>query len=153
MVTLALAAALALPANGVLVPAKSLGGIQLGATQAEVRAAWGDRFGRCRSCSLPTWYFTYRPFTRSGAAVAFRRGRVVAVYTLWRPRGWRSREGLRLGEPSHRVTAVYGPLRRHECRSYSALNLRGGRAVTRFFVAAESVWGFALSRPGVLACP
>ena len=148
-----LAAALALPANGVLVPGTSLGGVALGASQAEVRAAWGSRFGRCLSCSLPTWYFTYRPFTRPGAAIRFRNGRVDAVYTIWRPRGWRTRQGLRLGERSHRITAIYGPLARRACGSYDALTQPGTTADTHFFVVADRVWGFGLSRPGARLCP
>ena len=152
MFAVVVAAVLALPQQGVLVPGKNLGGIRLGPTQTQVRPAWGSRFGRCLSCGLPTWYFTYRAFTQRGAAVAFRNGRVVAVYTLWSPRGWRTRQGLRLGEASHRITAIYGPLRRHECGAYYALTLPAEGAVTQFFVAAERVWGFGLSRPGVRVC-
>jgi hypothetical protein len=152
VIALAVAAALALPPAGVLVPGRSLGGIELGTTQAEVRAAWGARFGRCRSCPLPTWYFTYRPFTQPGAAVEFRNGRVVSVYTVWRPRRWRTRNGLRLGDPAARITALFGPLRRHTCGEHYALTLRGRNAVTVFTVVDDRLWAFALSRPGRPVC-
>ena len=92
-----LASALALPARlpvqGVVVPGTSLGGVHLGATRAAVRAAWGTTYGRCRGCRDETWYFTYRKFTAQGAGVSFRSGRVVALFTLWAPPGWRTSRG------------------------------------------------------------
>src|SRR5512135_1191314 len=66
-----------LPRRGELVAGVSLGGVRLGATEAEVRNAWGNRFVRCPSCSVLTWYYTY-PDDAVGAAVAFRHGKVVA---------------------------------------------------------------------------
>ena len=149
---LVLAAALALPQPGVLVPGRSLGGIELGATQADVRATWGSRFGRCRSCALPTWYFTYRSFTQQGAAVEFRNGRVVSVYTVWQPRGWRTREGLRLGDRAARITAIYGALRRRECGDYYVLTMRARNVVTAFAVVDDRLWAFSLSRPARPVC-
>ncbi len=152
MVALVVAAALALPQHGVLAPGRTLGGLEVGATQAEVRAAWGTRFGRCRGCALPTWYFTYRAFTQPGAAVEFRNGRAVSVYTVWRPPGWRTREGLRIGDDAARITATYGPLRRHECGDYYVLTMRGPNVVTGFAVVDERLWAFSLSRPGRPVC-
>jgi hypothetical protein len=137
-------AAAAPPKAGVFVPGRSLGGLRLGMTQAQVRAAWGTTFGRCRNCRLPTWYFTYAPFAPEGAGVEFRRGRVDAIFTLWSPAGWRSTRGLRLGDPEVRITALYGPLSRAECGSYHALLLPRGRVVSAFYVADERVWGFGL---------
>ena len=54
-------AAAAAPRAGIVVPGKSLGGLSLGATTAQVRSAWGSRFGVCRDCRVQTWYFNYRP--------------------------------------------------------------------------------------------
>src|SRR5919202_255612 len=93
-----LALALALPQHGVLVPGRSLGGLRLGATRAEVRTAWGASYGRCRGCADETWYFTYRAFTPQGAGVSFRSGRAVALFTLWSPPGWRTSRGLTIGD-------------------------------------------------------
>jgi hypothetical protein len=150
----ALAAALALtplaaaapPQAGTFAPGRSLGGLRLGMTEAQVKAAWGTRFGRCRNCAAPTWYFTYTAFAPEGAGVEFRRGRAAAIFTLWSPEGWRTTRGLRLGEPEARITAVYGPLSRVECDSYHALLLPRGRVVSAFYVASGRVWGFGLLR-------
>jgi hypothetical protein len=140
----ALPAAQAAPSRGVIVPGRSLGGLELGATKAEVRAAWGSRFGRCRSCARETWYFNFRPFDQKGLGVEFRDGRVAALYTLWRPEGWRTREGVSLGEHVARVTEVYGPLTRQECGAYYALVRPGRRAITAFYVSDERLWAFGL---------
>jgi hypothetical protein len=134
----------AAPTRGVLVPGTSLGGVELGATKAEVRAAWGSRFGRCRSCARETWYFNFRPFDPKGLGVEFRRGRVAALFTLWQPDGWHTPEGLRLGEHVARATEVYGPLTRRECGGYYALVLPARAAITAFYVVGERLWAFGL---------
>jgi len=149
---LLLAAAVALPQNGVVDPGRSLGGLRLGATAAGVRAAWGGDFGHCRGCGRTTWYFTYRRYAAQGAGVELRGGRVAALFTLWSPAGWHTRQGLRIGDPSSRIGALYGPVARRTCRSYYALVLRQGAAVTAFYVVDEKVWGFGLSRPEVPVC-
>jgi len=43
---LAAPAAAAPPRKGVFAPGRSLGGLRLGMTPAQVRAAWGSSFGR-----------------------------------------------------------------------------------------------------------
>lgn len=111
------AAAAAPPHSGLFVPGASLGGLRLGITPAQVSSAWGARHGACRGCPAPTWYFTYRPFTQQGAAVEFRQGRAAALFTLWSPPGWRTPNGLSLGDPAARVTQLYGPLPRLQCVS------------------------------------
>jgi hypothetical protein len=149
---LAAALAFALPQHGVLVPDKSLGGVGLGTTPTEVRTAWGSFYGVCRGCPDATWYFTYRPFTSVGAAVTFRAGRAIALFTLWAPPGWRTSRGLTIGEPEARVTAVYGALPRVECGAYSALIETRSGTTTAFYVRDGRVWGFGLSRAAVPAC-
>jgi hypothetical protein len=146
------AAQAAPPKAGLLVPGKSLGGLKLGATQAQVRAAWGTGFGRCRGCSHPTWYFNYAPFSPKGAGVEFRRGRAAAIFTLWSPPGWRTPKGLRMGDEEARITALYGALTRSECGTYSALLLQQPAGVTAFYVAGGRLWGFGLLRPQVPEC-
>jgi hypothetical protein len=152
VVAVLLAATLALPGGGAVDPGRSFGGMRLGTTAAAVRRGWGDDFGRCRGCRFPTWYFTYARYAPQGAGVELRQGRVAALFTLWSPPGWHTRQGLRIGDPSLRVGELYGPLERRECRGYYALLLRGPRAVTSFYVAEEKVWGFGLSRPSVPVC-
>jgi hypothetical protein len=134
------------PQAGLFDPGRGLGGLRLGMTGGQVKAAWGSRFGRCRSCPRPTWYFNYRSFSPRGAGVEFARGRVSALFTLWSPRGWRTRRGLHLGDDAGRITELYGPLARAECGVYTAHLLRRGRTVSVFYETGDRVWAFALLR-------
>jgi hypothetical protein len=137
------------PRAGLIVPGKSLGGLELGATRARVRTAWGTRYGVCRDCRAQTWYFNLRPFEPQGAGVTFRKGRAVALFTMWSPPGWRTTQGLRIGDPEFRIEAVYGALVRVGCGRYSALTLPGRGGTTSFYVVDEQVWGFGLSLGGL----
>jgi hypothetical protein len=158
--TAAVVLALALPAGalaappreGVFVPGRSLGGLRLGMTPAQVRTAWGATFGRCRDCPTPTWYFNFAPFAPQGAGVEFRRGRVDAVFTLWSPLGWHTTRGLKIGDEERRVTDLHGGMNRSECGSYHVLLQPRGRAVSAFYVVNGRVWGFALLRAPSRPC-
>jgi hypothetical protein len=146
-------AAAAPPNEGVLVPGRSLGGVSLGMTSAQVRDEWGSRYGVCRDCGArTTWYFNRIRFRPEGAGVELRNGRVVAAFTLWKPAGWRTPDGLQLGDPEARITEVYGALTRVECGGYSALTMPRKQAVTVFYVFDRSLWGFGLTRPDALVC-
>jgi hypothetical protein len=146
-------AAAAPPKTGVLVPGRSLGGVSLGMTPAQVRAEWGSRHGVCRDCGArTTWYFNRERFHPQGTGVELRGGRVVAVFTLWKPPGWRTSAGLVLGEPEARITETYDALTRVECGGYAALTMRTSRAVTAFYVYEGRLWGFGLGRPDALVC-
>lgn len=140
------------PRNGVFVPGASLGGLRIGMTPSQVRAAWGSTYGRCRNCRELTWYFNYAPFSPQGAGVEFRRGRVAAVFTLWSPAGWATSRGLRIGDAEARVTEVYGGLSRSECGTYHVLLLPRGRVVSAFYVVDGRVWGFGLLRAPSRPC-
>jgi hypothetical protein len=142
---LAVALALALPQNGVLVPGRSLGAVRLGMTQPQVEKAWGTHYGRCRNCTRTTWYFNYEKFHAQGAAVRFRRKRVDAVWTLWKPEGWHV-GGLALGAPAPAVTGRFGALVTIPCGSYEARVLTRGAVTTAFYVYGGKLWGFGLSR-------
>ena len=133
-------------------PGKRLGGLSLGATRADVRAAWGARHGVCRDCRLETWYFNFRKFEPQGVGVSFRKGRAVALFTMWGPPGWRTDRGLRIDDPEIRIAGLYGTLFRVECGTYSAVTFQPSRVVTSFYVVNERVWGFGLSRPGQSVC-
>ena len=91
-----------------LVPGRSLGGLELGATKAEVERAWGRAYGVCRGCRRETWYFNYYAFEPRGAAVELERGRVVAIFTVYSPGGWRTSRGLAVGDSGSRVRSLYG---------------------------------------------
>ena len=140
------------PRVGILVPGRSLGGVRLGASPARVTRAWGRRNGVCRGCRVRTWYFNYRLFRPQGAGVEFRRGRVSALFTLWSPHGWRSSDGIAIGDPISRVTGRYDGLAETRCRGYAAYALSGPRATTWFYGARGLVYGFGLSRAGTRAC-
>jgi hypothetical protein len=148
---LATAAAAKPPPAGVLLPGRSLGGLRLDMTPAQVRAAWGSDFGRCRSCPRTTWYYNYASFRPKGAGVEFRAGRVAAVFTLWAPASWHTPGRLRIGDPAARVTGLYGALPQVRCGGYDALTMHG-RTTTSFYIREDKVWGFGLSRAGVPVC-
>ena len=146
------AALAAPPSAGVLVPGTSLGGVRLGVTKAAVERLWGRAYGVCRGCAAETWYFNYYAFQPRGAGVEFRAGRVVAVFTLYEPAGWRTTKGLVLGDPEARITSLYGSLLRHECGGYSALVLPGRNVRSVFYVLDDRLWAFGLARAGLPLC-
>jgi hypothetical protein len=146
------AAAGAPPGAGVLVPGRSLGGIELGSTKAEVERRWGRAYGVCRGCAQETWYFNYYAFQPRGAGVEWRQERVAAVFTLYQPLGWRTTKGVELGDRVSRITGAYGPLEIRRCRGYTAHVLPARNATTVFYVQRDRLWAFGLSRPGVPVC-
>lgn len=152
VLVLAAPAAARLPRAGTLVPGRSLGGVRLGESQAAVRASLGSFFGRCSGCRRPTWYFTYRPFTRRGLAVEFAGGRVSGVYTVWRPAGWHAPRQLRFGSTPLAVHVLVGPTRSVTCRGYEALVHDTARASTAYYLYAGRLWGFGLFRRGAAPC-
>ena len=133
-------------------PEVALGGLRLGMSAADVRRAWGSRFGLCRDCPQRTWYFNYAQFEPQGAGVSFRSGRVAAVFTIWAPDGWRTNRGLRIGDDVSRATLLHRGLIRVNCGTYYALTSNGRTAVTSIYVHDEKVWGFGLSRPRERVC-
>jgi hypothetical protein len=142
----------ALPLQGVLISGKSLAGVALGDSRADVLAAWGSRFTACGGCDLTTWYFTY-PRMPVGAGVMFDAGgQVVAVFTLGQPLGWKTQEGLKLGADVHDLTAMYdAPSMAYKaCVGFSALSVRRGGVVTSILTQAEQV--FALTVPKRTVC-
>ena len=135
-----------------MAPGTSLGGLSLGATRGQVEHTWGRAYGRCRSCSRPTWYFNSFAFRPEGAGATFRNGRVSALFTLWSPPGWHTTRGVAIGDDIARVTAVYGALQRVTCGSYEALTLPLRGTTTAFYIVDAKVWGFALLGRGEPVC-
>jgi hypothetical protein len=140
------------PKRGELVPGRSLGGVTLGMTKKQVLAEWGQRHGVCRNCPRKTWYFNYKPFTPEGTGVVFEQGRVVHAFTVWQPPGWRTPEGLELGDNSSEASRVYGSLDRRQCTFYYALLQPGRRAQSVFYVFEDEIWGFGLTTPHASPC-
>ncbi|MEO5576339.1 MAG: hypothetical protein ABIR67_10090 [Gaiellaceae bacterium] len=149
---LAVPAAAAPPGAGVLIPGRSLGDVELGATKAEVERLWGRAYGVCRGCPRETWYFNYYAFQPRGAGVEWRDGRAVAVFTIYQPLSWRTPKGLKLGDAASQITGSYGPMKRQDCAGYSVYLLAGRNATTAFYVLGERLWAFGLSRPSVPLC-
>jgi hypothetical protein len=145
-------AASAPPQRGLFVTGKSMGGVSIGMTKAQVVRAWGERHGVCRRCPRTTWYFNYRPFEPQGAGVVFLRGRVVRAFTVWQPRGWRTASGLTLGDEAGRIGELEGPFLERDCGRYTALVVPTGRVQTIFYVYEERLWGFGLARTGATPC-
>ncbi len=148
----ALPAAAAPPGAGVLVPGRSLGGLQLGATKAEVEQRWGRAYGVCRNCVFETWYFNYYAFQPRGVSVEWRQGRVVGLFTIYQPLGWRTHEGPRAERPrlpDHRHVRAAEDVR---LRRLLRADAHPRNTVTAFYVLGDRLWAFGLSRPSVALC-
>ena len=145
LVALAAPAVAAAPAKGVFVPGESLGGVELGMTKAEVRAEWGSKFGVCRNCAHQTWYFNLKPFEPQGAGVELRRGRVGRVFTVWRPLGWRTAEGLELGAQLDELRGAVPGLQVRPCEGYTAYVDDASGATSVYYVFRGRLWGFGLT--------
>jgi|GEM_PF-1155335 len=149
---LASTAAAALPRTGTLVAGRSLAGVRLGATEAQVRALLGDSYGVCRGCVRPTWYYNLQPFDTHGLGVEFTRGRVSAVYTIMEPPGWLGPKNIVLGGNSGEVTTAAGPLVVVTCPGYDAWVADGKHARTVYYILNDILWGFGLMRPHADPC-
>ena len=145
-------AAYAPPRAGVFVPGESLGGVRLGMTQEEVLAAWGEQHGVCKDCRIPTWYFNYKPFDPQGTGVIFDKGKVVQAFTVWRPTGWKTSDGLFLAADASDVARIYGSLDKRQCTGYGALLIPEKRATSVFYVFRDKIWGFGLMKPDASPC-
>jgi hypothetical protein len=147
----------ALPRTGVLVSGRSLAGVKLGDTMAQVRALWGagQHLARCEGCEPAIWYYTYPTGDPVGAGVQFGSGRVVAVFTLGSPAGWHTETGIKVGQVLQNPFSVATPDTSvwRNCTGYSAKSTRTTPdAVTSILTQGASVYGFALTRPSVSPC-
>ena len=145
-------AAADLPQAGALVPGRSLGGVRLGESASDVRAALGTFYGACRFCSRHTWYFTYQRFGKEGLAVELERNRVSAVYTLWRPAGWHAPRRLQLGATPLAVHRRAHATRTITCHGYDVLVRDTARTRTAYYLFDGKLWGFGLFRHGASPC-
>ncbi len=140
------------PTGGAFTPGQSLAGVELGMTSKEVKEAWGLQHGVCRDCEETTWYFNEQPFQPQGMGVTFEHGRVVHAFTVWKPEGWVTPEGLALGAPAGEIGATYGELAEIDCGDYLALVDNDPDATSAFYVYEEEVWGFGLLTRGRSPC-
>lgn len=143
----------ALPQKAVLVPGKSLAGVRLGDSEQRVLSLWGADYTTCDFCRLDTWLYTYEAPNAVGAAVSFLKGRVVAVFTLGTPIGWRSTDGLKLGEFADRIDAVHPDLPWKSCIGYVARSFKSPNgAVTSIYSDGQTIYGFALTHAAQPVC-
>ena len=140
------------PSRGVVVPGISFAGIKLGDTEQHVRAVWGSNFKTCDYCADTTWLYVYRGAEPLGAAVRFRKNKLVAVFSLGSPAGWKTDKGLFMGDPIANVYTYYGQTGTTRCIGFDALTVRIGTSTTAFYSAAGVVYGFALIAPGLSVC-
>jgi hypothetical protein len=143
-----------LPARGVLHPGESLAGVKLGDTMARVKQLWGTDYRVCqgRQCPYPTWFYIYPKGDPLGASVRFKNGKVVTIFTFGSPTGWRTAQGLLIGEQVDRISQLYGKLSSNMCIGYGALTMRSKNAVTSIYTTGQVVYGFALSRSSEPVC-
>jgi hypothetical protein len=144
------------PARGIFVPGKSLGGIQLGDSQATVEASWGTNHQSCDPalCGPSTWlYIANLKEGPRGVGVTFDpNGNVIALFTLGSPFGWRTAEGVRMGDLFENVVQVYGNTGFRMCTGYGAMTMRTPAATTSVYVYGEVIYGFALTAPSAPVC-
>lgn len=148
----------ALPSRGILTPGVSLGGVHIGDTMAQVLARWGHNYKVCPrnnpECKTDVvWFYIYGRGEPLGAGVRFdKNSKVKAVFTLGSPPGWRTAEGLLIGEQVDKAQSLYGQLGWSVCIGYGAMSMRNSKTVTSIYTTGEAVYGFALTSPGTPVC-
>jgi hypothetical protein len=148
----------ALPTVGILTPGVSLGGLHIGDTEAQVIKRWGHGYAicpanQCKGTDI-VWLFVYAHGEPLGAAVRFTRlGKVVAVFTLGSPAGWKTHEGLQIGQAVVDAYRIYGQnLAWSACLGYGAISMRNSQAVTSIYTTGDNIYGFAITAPGIPIC-
>jgi hypothetical protein len=145
------------PTRGVFVAGKSLAAVQIGDTQAKVRAKWGGRYRLCDKAicqHYQTWLYQYATGEGLGAAVVFENGIVTAVFTLGSPDGWKTDKGLKMGDVVSQIYDYYDTAITTKCLGYDAISVRDTRTkiVTSFYSSSGYVYGFALTGPSQPIC-
>jgi hypothetical protein len=141
----------ALPQNGVLVSGESLAGVRLGDTTDEVRKLWGRNFTVWEGHTPITWFYFAETGDPVGAGVVFREGRVTAVFTLGAKRGWRTDEGVKVGDYLS-TQLLHDEGNWTVCAGYSAKSEESDDAVTSILAVGPVVYGFSLTRPDESVC-
>ena len=156
------------PQHGIFVVEKTLAGVGLGYTQAQVKQRWGSLYTLCTTkplCSTtqPVWLFIPPIGEPLGVGVRFRNGKTVAVFTLGTPGvnplssgglgGWKTAQGLSMFDP---VTTIYtdypAATISTQCVLYNALSMRAGNVTSSFYISSGTVYGFALTAANEPIC-
>jgi hypothetical protein len=141
-----------LPTQGLVIPGASFAGVRIGDSMQRVRMVWGTDYQLCKYCVDPTWLYEYRGAEPLGAAVRFERGKVVAAFSLGSPAGWRTKDGLDMGDPIGNVYQRYNSTGTTRCIGFDAVTVRTGKVVTAFYSAAGVIYGFAMVIPSMTVC-
>jgi hypothetical protein len=141
-----------LPSRGVIVPGVSFAGVKIGDTEQRVKAVWGNQFDTCTYCKDTTWLYTYQFGEPLGAAARFENNKVVALFSLGSPAGWKTDKGIAMGDPISNVYQYYPSTGTTRCVGFDAITAKTGKAVTAFYSAAGVVYGFAIVTPTMTVC-
>lgn len=141
-----------LPIRGLVIPGVSFAGVKIGDTEQRVRQLWGSNFVTCKYCTDATWLYEYQNGEPLGAAARFENNKVVAVFSLGSPSGWRTNKGLYIGDPIQNVYEYFPKTGTTRCIGFDAITIRNGKVVTAFYSAAGVVYGFALVTPAMTVC-
>lgn len=140
------------PTRGVVVPGVTFAGLKLGNTEQQVQAVWGHNYTKCGYCKDETWLYVYRGAEPLGAAVRFQKNKLVAVFSLGSPAGWKTDKGLYMGDPIANVYQYYPTTGTTRCIGFDAITAKTGKSVTAFYSAAGVVYGFAMVIPTMTVC-
>ncbi len=157
-----------IPQHGVFVVGKTLAGVGLGMTPAQVKAHWGSYYHVCPPSAYctakePVWLFEYSQGEPLGVGVRFLNGRTVAVFTLGAVGvnslsaggggGWKTAEGLHITDPISELYTLYPKATiQTQCILYNAISMRQGGVTSSFYTASGTIYGFALTAPGQPVC-
>ena len=158
-----------IPQHGIFVVGKTLAGVGLGMTQAQVKVHWGSGYTLCSAkplCTVtsPVWLYEYQTGEPLGVAVRFNReGKTDAVFTLGAVGvnslsvggggGWKTAEGLHITDPINDIYSFYAAATIDtNCSFYSAISMRQGGVTSSFYTSSGTIYGFALTAPGVSIC-
>ena len=71
----------------------------------------------------------------------------MQLFTVWKPAGWATSDGLEPGAPEADVPGDLVVSEERACDGYTAILAPDQDAVSVFYVYAGSLWGFGLMRP------
>ena len=116
------------------------------------RPLWGHNYVTCKYCTDTTWLYEYQSGEPLGAAVRFQKNKVVAVFSLGSPAGWKTNKGLYMGDPIANVYTFYPRTGTTRCIGFDAITTKTGKSVTAFYSSAGVIYGFAMVTPTMTVC-